>query len=151
MTITEATSRRCPVRGVRLYQMRHIEEPERGNLTVGEFGRDLPFLPERFFITYGIPTGRTRGAHAHRECEQFVLCVRGRCSLEVDDGASREVFRLNRPNTGLYIPPRVWATEFNHTADAALLIFASHPYEPGDYIHDYGVFRALAGATTPLG
>ena len=151
MTITEATSRRCPVRGVRVYQMRHIEEPERGNLTVGEFGRDLPFLPERYFITYGIPAGQTRGAHAHRECEQFIICVRGRCSVEVDDGASREVFRLNRPNIGIYIPPLVWATEFHHTPDASLLIFASRPYEPEDYIRDYGVFRSLAAPRRLVG
>ena len=146
MTITDTTFQPHPVQGVRLYQMRHIEDADRGNLTVGEFGRDLPFKPERYFITYGIPSGQTRGAHAHKECGQFVLCVCGRCSVAVDDGTNREVFGLNHPNVGVYIPPLVWATEFNHSADAALLIFASRPYEPEDYVQDYEVFQALAKA-----
>ena len=146
MTITNTRHRACPVQGVRLYEMRHIVDPARGNLTVGDFGGDMPFKPARYFITYDIPSAQIRGAHAHKACEQFIMCIRGRCSLAVDDGRTRDVLRLNRPNVGIHVPPLVWVTEFNHSKDAALLIFASRPYEPEDYILDYGVFQALAGA-----
>ncbi len=146
-TATDPSFSHSMVRGVRLYQMRNVEDSVRGNLTVGEMGQDLPFRPERFFITYDIPGAQTRGAHAHHRCEQFVLCVHGRCSIALDDGANREVFRLGRPSTGLYVPPMIWLTEFNHTQDAALLIFASRPYEPEDYIRDYEVFRGLVTAS----
>ena len=74
------------VKGVRLYEMRHIIDLARGSLTVGEFGDELPFVPLRFFLTYQIPQRTVRGEHAHRRCEQFLVCVRGSCVVSVDDG-----------------------------------------------------------------
>lgn len=144
MIITNTTGRSCAVRGVRLFEMRHVVDYERGDLTVGEFGRDMPFIPQRYFITFGIPSAQVRGEHAHKRCAQFLLCVSGRCNLVVDDGFNRCEFRLDRPSLGVYVPPMVWATEHRHTADSALLVFASRPYEPDDYIRDYAAFRALA-------
>ncbi len=144
MTITKTYARICGVRGVRLYDMRHVDDQSRGNLTVGEFGRELPFIPRRYFITYDIPSAQTRGEHAHRRCEQFLICVSGRCNLALDDGIHRVELRLDRPSFGVYVPPMVWATEFKHTADSALLVFASRPYEPEDYIRDYSDFLQLA-------
>ena len=148
MMTTSTTLRQSHVRGVRLYRMHQVEDRFRGNLTVGEFGRDLPFKPQRYFITYDIPADMVRGAHAHKTCEQFVLCVRGQCSLIVDDGVNRDVLRLERPDVGAYVPSMTWLTECNHTPDAALLIFASLPYDPGDYIHDHEVFRGLSRSAT---
>ncbi|MDB6138523.1 MAG: isomerase, partial [Verrucomicrobiaceae bacterium] len=63
MTITDTRARTCGVRGVRLYEMREVEDHRRGSLTVGEFGHDLPFIPRRYFITHDIPTAQTRGEH----------------------------------------------------------------------------------------
>ena len=66
--------------------------------------------------------------------------MRGACSLAVDDGATREEFRLDHPTIGVHVPPMVWATQFKHTSDAMLLVLASHRYDPGDYIRDYADF-----------
>ena len=141
--IHETTIETCAVRGVRLFEMRHVLDPVRGNLTALEFTRELPFVPRRIFMTYGIPSELTRGEHAHKECEQFLVCVHGECHVIVDDGENREEFCLNRPTQALLIPPMVWAQEHLHSADSVLMVLASHPYEPSDYVRDYREFRAM--------
>ena len=69
----------------------------RGDLSVGEFEKDVPFLPRRYFLVFGVPSAKVRGEHAHRVCRQFLVCVRGRCSVLVDDGAQRQEFRFDHP------------------------------------------------------
>lgn len=137
------TAKNSIVRGVRLFELHSVQDAVRGNLTAGEFALDLPFIPRRYFITYSIPTSQTRGEHAHRVCEQFLTCVNGSCIVAVDDGTHREEFHLDRPSLGVYVPPLVWAVEFHHSADSVLLVFASHSYEPADYVRDYSAFLEL--------
>lgn len=147
--IHETTSETCSVQGVRIFELRHVLDTKRGNLTALEFGDDLPFIPQRFFWTYGIPSLQTRGEHAHRTCFQFLVCVHGECHLRVDDGENYEEFCLNRPTLGVLVPPMVWATEHLHSADSVLMVLASHPYEPEDYIRDRSQFLAMAGLRSP--
>ena len=131
-------------------RFRLIELPRivdaRGNLTVGEFGRSIPFHPQRYFIVYQVPLVETRGEHAHRECHQLLVGVRGRLSVIADDSRHREEFLLDRPNVGLYLPPMVWGIQYKYSPDAVLLVFASHYYDAEDYIRNYDQFLALAGA-----
>lgn len=115
----------------------------RGRLTAGELDKELPFVAERYFVVYDVPSRETRGEHAHRECHQFLVCVRGSCSVILDDGVSRVEVDLDRPTTGLHIPPMVWGTQYKHTPDAVLVVLASEKYLADDYIRDYGEFVAL--------
>jgi len=140
---------RSSVSGVALYHFPFITDL-RGNLTtVGEFEREAPFVPRRYFIVFDVPSVETRGEHAHQVCHQFLICVKGACHVVADDGAHREEFILDRPNKGLYLPPMVWGIQYQYTADAVLLVFASHPYDPSDYIRDYNEFLALAADRHP--
>ncbi|MFC5454179.1 sugar 3,4-ketoisomerase [Prosthecobacter fluviatilis] len=141
--IQETTIETCSVRGVRLYEMRHVVDPVRGNLTALELSQELPFAAQRIFLTYDIPSESTRGEHAHRLCEQFLVCVHGECHLRVDDGENSEEFCLNRPTFGVLVPPMVWAQEHLHSADSVLMVLASRPYEAEDYIRDYSEFTAM--------
>jgi acetyltransferase-like isoleucine patch superfamily enzyme len=135
----EGPVRATPVDGVTLHRLKVVPDL-RGNLTVGEFERDIPFLPLRYFIVFGVPSLETRGEHAHRCCHQFLICVRGSCAVVADDGRRRVEVRLDSLGTGLYLPPMVWGIQYKYSADAALLVFASHHYDPADYIRDYGEF-----------
>jgi acetyltransferase-like isoleucine patch superfamily enzyme/dTDP-4-dehydrorhamnose 3,5-epimerase-like enzyme len=117
----------------------------RGNLTVGEVPADVPFSPKRYFLVLDVPTGETRGSHAHRECAQFLVCVTGSCAVVVDDGTNRLEIALDRPSRALYIPPMVWATQYKYTRDAVLLVLASHSYDARDYIRDYDEFLTAVG------
>jgi len=114
----------------------------RGSLVAAEFGADVPFEPRRSFFVFDVPGSEIRGEHAHRTCHQFLTCVRGACSILVDDGSTREEFRLDDPTLGIEIPPRVWSSQFGHTPDSMLHVLASHPYDAEDYIRDYEQFLA---------
>jgi len=113
----------------------------RGSLSVAEFAKELPFIPKRYFVVYDVPSEKIRGQHAHKKCGQFLVCVKGSVRAAVDDGKIRKEYVLDRPDLGLYIPPMAWASQYNYSGDAVLLVFASRPYEEDDYIRDYGVWR----------
>lgn len=131
------------VRGVRLQELPLITDI-RGSLTVGEFERSIPFSVKRYFMVFNVPSAETRGEHAHHKCHQFLVCVRGHCSVVADDGKSRQEFRMDKPNMGIYLPPMTWGIQYKYSADAVLLVFASDYYEADDYIRDYDEFLALS-------
>jgi acetyltransferase-like isoleucine patch superfamily enzyme/dTDP-4-dehydrorhamnose 3,5-epimerase-like enzyme len=130
------------VAGVKLCQLPNIPDL-RGSLTVGEFARSIPFAAKRYFIVFDVPSPETRGEHAHHQCHQFLICARGSVSAVVDDGRNREEYVLDRPDLGLYIPPKTWSIQYKYSADAVLLVFASHYYDADDYIRDYDEFIDL--------
>lgn len=133
------------VAGVGLYQMPRVADI-RGSLTVGEFERTIPFAVRRYFMVFDVPSAETRGEHAHRECHQFLICVRGSCAVVADDGHNRQEFLLDKPDVGIHLPPMIWGIQYKYSADAVLLVFASHYYDSADYIRDYSEFRRLVGA-----
>jgi UDP-2-acetamido-3-amino-2,3-dideoxy-glucuronate N-acetyltransferase len=135
------------VSGVSLLRLSLIADI-RGSLSAGEFQRSVPFEVKRYFLVFDVPSVETRGEHAHRECHQFLVCVRGKVSVVADDGKSREEFLLDRPNLGLHLSPMVWGIQYKYSADAVLLVFASHYYDSADYIRDYNEFLQAAGALT---
>lgn len=130
------------VRGVQLRRLTHAMDM-RGSLAVAEVERELPFVPQRCFMVYNVPSAEVRGEHAHRSCAQFLICVHGQVSALVDDGSARAQYRLDRPDIGLYIPPMTWGTQYRYSADAVLLVLASHAYDAADYIRDYAEFQTL--------
>ncbi|MEH6717881.1 MAG: WxcM-like domain-containing protein [Aurantimonas endophytica] len=131
------------VRGVRLVTLPRIADI-RGSLSVGEFERAVPFAAKRYFLVFDVPSIETRGEHAHRACEQFLVCVRGSVSVVADDGTNRQEFLLDRLEIGLYFPPMIWGIQYRYSPDAVLLVFASHFYDSADYIRDYDEFLSLA-------
>ncbi len=129
------------VGGAAVYRMPQVIDM-RGNLTVGEFGDNFPFVPKRYFIVFDVPSEKLRGEHAHYACHQFLICISGSCTALLDDGQSRQEIRLDSPDAGLYMPPLIWGTQYRYSRDAVLLVFASHSYDPADYIRTYDVFQA---------
>lgn len=143
--ISETTSQ---VRGVAVLELNHVADL-RGDLCVAEWKTDIPFEPKRVFYVYNVPNVRVRGEHAHKECHQYLVCVHGSVSVVVDDGQNREEYRLDRPWIGLHIPPHVWSIQYKYSSDGVLMVFASHKYNPDDYIRDYNEFLQATKGTTP--
>jgi UDP-2-acetamido-3-amino-2,3-dideoxy-glucuronate N-acetyltransferase len=131
------------VGNVTLHRMKRIADM-RGGLSVGEFPKDIPFVPSRYFLVFNVPSAKTRGEHAHHQCHQFLICTAGSCSVVVDDGTNRAEVLLDSPEKGIYIPPLTWGTQYKYSTDAVLLVFASHPYDADDYIRDYSNFTSVA-------
>lgn len=115
----------------------------RGNLTFGEYGKELPFIPKRYFIVFDVPSKDVRGEHAHRDLHQLLVCVKGSCCVALDDGINRDRVILDTPAKGLHIPPMIWATQYKYSQDAVLLVLASEKYDNADYIRDYDEFVGL--------
>ncbi|HEX2101700.1 MAG TPA: WxcM-like domain-containing protein, partial [Candidatus Synoicihabitans sp.] len=133
------------VRGVQLHEFPLIQDL-RGDLTVAEYPREVPFSPQRHFFVFNVRSREIRGEHAHRVCGQFLICVAGSCRVVADDGSNREEFVLSSPTRGLYLPPMTWATQYKYSSDGVLLVLASHPYDAADYIRDYDEFLQLVAA-----
>ena len=112
-----------------------------GNISVLENDDSVvPFNVKRIFYLYDIPGGESRGAHAHKECHQFLLAASGSFEVHLDDGKENRIVKLNRADVGLHIPPGIWASEINFSSGAICLVFASEHYEELDYIRDYKDF-----------
>ena len=137
----DTASRRLRVAGALLCRLVRADDL-RGSLVSGEVESHIPFDPHRFFTVMHVPSKDVRGAHAHRRCEQFLVCQAGSVAVVVDDGQVREEVILDDPQLGLYVPPMVWSVQYQYTHDAILLVLASDPYEPDDYIRDYDEFLA---------
>jgi len=111
-----------------------------GNISIIENNAGLPFDVKRLFYIYDIPGGEDRGAHAHRECHQFLIAVSGSFEVEMDDGKNKRTVLLNRPYYGLHIPPGIWAAEKGFSSGGICLVLTSHIYDENDYIRDYATF-----------
>jgi hypothetical protein len=131
----------------RVRDCRIVEFPKvvdhRGNLTFIEGGRHVPFEVKRVFYIYDVPTGESRGAHAHRSLHQCLICLSGSFDVAIDDGAAKDVVHLNRPWRGLYIPPLIWAREINFDPGTVCLVLTSDFFDESDNIRDYDLFQSL--------
>ena len=116
---------------------------ERGNLVIAEGNQDIPFEIKRVFYMYGSDADVGRGQHANRRTEFVLINVAGQSKVRVDDGCGREeVFSLDKPNTGIYIPRMVWKDMYDFSPDSVLLVLASEHYDGSEYLRDYEGFKA---------
>jgi uncharacterized RmlC-like cupin family protein len=104
---------------------------------------EIPFAVKRVFYLYDVPSGESRGAHAHKECHQLLVAATGAFEVELTDGKRKERVLLNQPNIGLHIPPMIWASEVNFSGSSICLVLASHEYQEEDYIRDYQHYQGL--------
>ena len=128
----------------RIIDLRKISDP-RGNLTPIEGGLDLPFDIKRIYYLYDVPSGESRGAHAHKELQQLIIAANGSFTITLDDGHNKKVFTLNRPYQGLYVVPGIWRDLDDFSSGAVLLCLASEHYSASDYIRDYDEFLKYKG------
>lgn len=112
----------------------------KGNLTVVENGKEIPFDVKRMYYLYDIPGGENRGAHAHKELQQLIVAASGSFTVVVDDGKVKRSFFLNRPHQGLLIPPGIWRDLVDFSSGSVLLCLASETYNENDYIRTYQEF-----------
>ncbi len=121
-------------------------ESRSGNITPVHGNVDVPFSIRRIFYLYDIPGGESRGAHAHKECHQFLVAVSGAFEVLLNDGRTQRLVQINRPYIGLHIPPMIWASEINFSSGSICLVLASHDYNEKDYIREYETFIKIKSA-----
>lgn len=129
------------VDGCRILDLPRIADP-RGNLTFIEGSNHVPFEFARVYFLYDVPGGASRGGHAHRRLQQFLVAASGSFDVVVDDGRRRRRFFLNRSYYGLYIPTLVWRELENFSSGSVCLVLASERYDESDYFRDYDEYVA---------
>ncbi len=112
----------------------------KGNLSVVENGKGIPFDIKRVYYLYDVPGGESRGGHAHKALYQIIMAVSGSFSVTLDDGRDNQTFVLNRPYQGLLVIPGIWRILDDFSSGAVCLVMASEKYDEGDYIRDYNEF-----------
>lgn len=115
----------------------------RGNLSVIEEFKDIPFKIERIYWIYDVPGGEARGGHAYKENEEFIVAMSGSFDVVLDDGKIKKIFHLNRSYYGLYVPKGIWREMENFSTNSLALILASTKFDANDYIRDYESFKAM--------
>lgn len=127
-------------------QWRTIELPKisdvRGDLSVIESTRSIPFSIQRVYYVYRVPHGSSRAGHAHKSLHQLLLALSGSFMIHLDNGVAKTTIALNRPHIGLYVGPGVWRIVDHFSDGAVCLVLASAHYDETDYIHTYAEFES---------
>lgn len=121
---------------------KHLDQ--RGNLSVIEENKDIPFKIKRAYWIYDVPGGEERGGHAYRENEEVIISMSGSFDIILDNGKEKKTFSMNRSYFGLYVPKGWWRSMTNFSTNAVAFVVASTPYRPDDYIRDYEIFKLAA-------
>lgn len=116
---------------------------QRGNLSFVEENNNIPFKIERIYWIYDVPGGESRGAHAFKATDEFIIAISGGFDITVDNGVESKTFTLNRSYYGLYIPKGWWRTMENFSTNSLALELASTKYDRSDYIEDYETYKKM--------
>lgn len=127
-----------------LIQLSKIADP-RGNLSIIEEYKEIPFKIERVYWIYDVPGGETRGGHAYKENQEFIVALSGSFDVVLDDGREKKTFSLNRSYNGLFVPKGMWREMENFSTNSLALVLSSTNYDANDYIRDYSEFLKFAG------
>ncbi|MDO5482294.1 MAG: FdtA/QdtA family cupin domain-containing protein [Bacteroidaceae bacterium] len=122
-----------------IIELPRITDP-RGNLTVAEQMKNVPFDIKRVYWTYDVPGGESRGGHAHKNLYQLVIAMSGSFTVTLDNGYERQTVLLNHPWQGLLIKPNTWRTLDDFSSGAVCMVLASEPFDLEDYIYEYEDF-----------
>ena len=122
-----------------IIELPKIVDP-RGNLTVAEQMKNVPFDIKRVYWTYDVPGGESRGGHAHKNLYHWVVAMSGSFIVNLDNGEERATILLNHPWQGLLIKPNTWRTLEDFSSGAVCLVLASEHFDLDDYIYDYDEF-----------
>ncbi len=129
----------------KIIELPKITDP-RGNLTVAEQMKNVPFEIKRVYWTYDVPGGESRGGHAHKDLYQLVVAMSGSFIVTLDNGKEQVTVLLNHPWQGLLIEPGTWRTLDDFSSGAVCMVLASELYDEDDYIYEYEDFLKYVNA-----
>ena len=123
-----------------IIQLPKIADP-RGNLSIIEQIKQIPFEIKRVHWVYDVPGGYDRGGHAYKETEEFIVALSGSFDIVIDDGYKQKIYPLNRSYFGLYVPKGMWRTMTNFSTNSLALVLSSTEYDANDYVSDYEEYK----------
>lgn len=130
------------INDVKLVELPKFMDP-RGNLSFVEQNNHIPFEIQRTYWIYDVPGGESRGGHAYKQTNEFIIAISGGFDVTVDDGNEKKTFTLNRSYYGLYIPKGLWRQIENFSTNSLALEFADTKFKQSDYLRDYEQFKIM--------
>mgnify|MGYP002532174872 CR=1 FL=1 len=124
-----------------IIELNRHHSDRKGDISVVENGKTVPFDVKRVYYLYDVPGGESRGGHAHKDLSQLIVAASGSFNVTLDDGNVKRTFLLNRPYQGLYIVPGIWRDLDDFSSGAVCMVLASHEYDPDDNIRNYDSFK----------
>jgi len=118
----------------RLRRRLEVFRDERGALTLADL-EAVPFVPARAYVLHDIPAGACRGGHAHRSQQRWLAVISGSVEVTEDDGRGANSFELGE-GCSLHVPAGVWHALRALGPDVVILVLASGPHDPSDYVHE---------------
>ena len=115
----------------------------RGNLSFIEQENHIPFVIKRTYWLYDVPGGESRGGHAYKVNDEFIVALSGSFDVVLDDGFEEKVFTLNRSYYGLYVPKGLWREINNFSTNSVAMILSSTEYDVNDYMRNYDEFLIM--------
>ena len=111
-----------------------------GNLTSITSGQEVPFDIKRIYYLYDVPSGNSRGGHAHKDLFQIMVALSGSFTVTLDDGSNKQSFHLYQPYQGLLIPSGLWRDLDTFSSGSICMVLASDEYDEQDYFRNYQEF-----------
>lgn len=129
------------VEDCKIVELDRHHSQRKGDISVVENGKEVPFDVKRIYYLYDVPGGADRGGHAHKELYQLIIAASGSFTVTLDDGTNKKAFTLNRPYQGLLVKPGIWRTLSDFSGGSICVVLASESYNPDDYIREYSDFE----------
>ena len=126
---------------VKLISLKNIVD-SKGSLTIFESKKDVPFHINRCFTVKDVPENSTRGQHAHKYCEQFVVCMNGSLNCKWHNGSKWNSCVLNNSCEGLYVPAGNWLELMFEEKNIIVMVLCDQPYREDDYVRDWEIFKS---------
>lgn len=139
-TIHQLPIAKHSVHDCKIIELDRHHSQRKGDISVVENGKEVPFDVKRIYYLYDVPGGADRGGHAHKELYQLIVAASGAFKVVLDDGENKMAFTLNRPYQGLLVKPGIWRTLTDFSSGSICMVLASEKYDENDYIREYNEF-----------
>ena len=116
---------------------------DRGHLVIIEGMKEIPFDIKRVFYIYGSQSDVVRGKHANLKSEFVLINVQGTSKIKVTDGTVEQIYVLNEPHSGVYLPKMLWKEMYDFSHDAILLVLSNEHYDKSEYISDFEEYKRI--------
>lgn len=133
-------SKKYKVEDCGIIELDRHHSQRKGDISVVENGKEVPFDVKRIYYLYDVPGGADRGGHAHKELYQLIVAASGAFTVVLDDGTNKKAYTLNRPYQGLLVKPGIWRILTDFSSGSICMVLASEKYDEGDYIRCYDDF-----------
>lgn len=119
----------------------NLRQTAHGDLVVMEWNYPLVDVVRQYFL-FDESAGSTHGSHALKECNQLVVCLRGKAEIRISKGLHESFAEIDRERPTIAVPQGTWRVIRTLEDDTALLVICDKPYAEDDYIHDFAAYLA---------